>query len=135
VIINLFLTFDSQKKSFNQIFMGKGDKKSRRGKINIGSTGVRRPRKKKGLKRIVTPKPEPKPVEIPVVIPVEVAPEVVQPVVHAVEKPVKKAAAKKSTAKKITEKAETEEPKPAKAKKKAAKPAENLFSEKPEGSE
>lgn len=27
--------------------MGKGDKKSKKGKINIGSYGVRRPRKKK----------------------------------------------------------------------------------------
>lgn len=27
--------------------MGKGDKKSKRGKIHIGSTGVSRPRKKK----------------------------------------------------------------------------------------
>jgi 30S ribosomal protein S31 len=33
--------------------MGKGDKKSRRGKIIIGSFGVRRPRKKK--KGIVVP--------------------------------------------------------------------------------
>jgi len=32
--------------------MGKGDKKSKRGKITIGSYGVRRPRKKK--KPIVT---------------------------------------------------------------------------------
>lgn len=36
--------------------MGKGDKKSRRGKIIIGSTGVRRPKssKRKGLVQIIT---------------------------------------------------------------------------------
>jgi 30S ribosomal protein S31 len=37
--------------------MGKGDKKTRRGKIILGSYGVRRPRKK-------TDKPEIKPVKV-----------------------------------------------------------------------
>lgn len=31
--------------------MGKGDKKSKRGKIHIGSTGVSRPKKKKVVKK------------------------------------------------------------------------------------
>lgn len=30
--------------------MGKGDKRSKRGKIHIGSTGVSRPKKKKAVK-------------------------------------------------------------------------------------
>lgn len=46
--------------------MGKGDKKSKRGKIVIGSSGVRRPRKRKRVtpvlnkdKNIAAGKPEP----------------------------------------------------------------------------
>ena len=35
--------------------MGKGDKRSRRGKIHIGSTGVTRPKKKKVVKKAVAP--------------------------------------------------------------------------------
>jgi len=31
--------------------MGKGDKRSKRGKIHIGSTGVSRPKKKKAVKK------------------------------------------------------------------------------------
>jgi ribosomal small subunit protein bTHX len=31
--------------------MGKGDKRSKRGKIHIGSTGVTRPKKKKSAKK------------------------------------------------------------------------------------
>lgn len=31
--------------------MGKGDKRSKRGKIHIGSTGVSRPKKKKAAKK------------------------------------------------------------------------------------
>ncbi|MBL7931406.1 MAG: 30S ribosomal protein THX [Bacteroidia bacterium] len=31
--------------------MGKGDKRSKRGKIHIGSTGVSRPKKKKSAKK------------------------------------------------------------------------------------
>jgi ribosomal small subunit protein bTHX len=37
----------------NLIFMGKGDKRSKRGKIHIGSTGVTRPKKKKAAKKVV----------------------------------------------------------------------------------
>jgi ribosomal small subunit protein bTHX len=33
------------------IVMGKGDKRSKRGKIHIGSTGVTRPKKKKAAKK------------------------------------------------------------------------------------
>lgn len=33
--------------------MGKGDKKTKRGKIHIGSTGVTRPKKKKTAKKAV----------------------------------------------------------------------------------
>jgi 30S ribosomal protein S31 len=41
--------------------MGKGDKKSKRGKIVIGSSGVRRARKKKNTFTAVVAKTEPKP--------------------------------------------------------------------------
>ncbi len=34
--------------------MGKGDKRSKRGKIHIGSTGVSRPKKKKVVKKSAT---------------------------------------------------------------------------------
>lgn len=41
--------------------MGKGDRKTKRGKINIGSYGVRRPKKKKKCsKTIPQPKTTPK---------------------------------------------------------------------------
>ena len=43
--------------------MGKGDKKSKRGKINRGTFGKRRLRKKEGFQRIITPKDEKKIVE------------------------------------------------------------------------
>jgi 30S ribosomal protein S31 len=33
--------------------MGKGDKRTKRGKIHIGSTGVVRPKKKKSVKKAV----------------------------------------------------------------------------------
>ena len=127
--------------------MGKGDKKSRRGKINIGSFGVRRPRriKKKIViadksakakpKKITEPKPH-KAVEEPVVI---IEPKIVdQPIetpaqgeipldITPSKAPVKKAAAKKATPK--IEKAEKPEsgevkPKTPKTKKKAGEPAE-----------
>ena len=93
--------------------MGKGDKKSSRGKIIIGSFGVRRPRKKK--KGIVSP---PKPKEIKVTA-------------KAAEEPLKtvaaeaaiaeKKVAKKASTKKAAEKTEEGESKPkaVKAKKKA----------------
>ena len=38
------------KTNFNENDMGKGDKKSKRGKINRGTYGVRRPRIKKRVK-------------------------------------------------------------------------------------
>lgn len=41
-------------KTLNFNFMGKGDKKSKKGKISMGSYGVRRPRKK-ASKVAVTP--------------------------------------------------------------------------------
>ena len=34
--------------------MGKGDKRTKRGKIHIGSTGVTRPKKKKAVKKAAT---------------------------------------------------------------------------------
>ncbi len=36
--------------------MGKGDQRSKRGKIHIGSTGVSRPKKKKSAKKAAAPK-------------------------------------------------------------------------------
>ena len=109
--------------------MGKGDKKSKRGKIIIGSYGVRRARnKKKALLPVVEKKIVEKPkksakTEV-VETPEQVAEVVVQPIVE-VKKPVKKAAAKKTT------EGETEAPKPkaAKPKKKPAAEGENLFTQ------
>lgn len=52
--------------------MGKGDKKTRRGKITIGSYGVRRPRKKSTPVVIATkakPKVKPKAVATPKAVP------------------------------------------------------------------
>ena len=39
-------------------FMGKGDKRSKRGKIHIGSTGVKRPKKKKAAKKSAAAAPK-----------------------------------------------------------------------------
>ena len=36
--------------------MGKGDKRSKRGKIHIGSSGVKRPKRKKVVKKAAAPK-------------------------------------------------------------------------------
>jgi 30S ribosomal protein S31 len=66
--------------------MGKGDKKSKRGKISMGSYGISRPRNKKKNVAVQTVKPEKKEKKV-----VEAAPEVVE----AVVKPAKKPAAKK----------------------------------------
>lgn len=84
--------------------MGKGDKKSKRGKIIIGSSGVRRARKKRVRPAAPVAKAEPKPKK-----------EVEEVVVPAVK------AAPKKTAKKVAEPAEGAElkPKAAKSKKKA----------------
>jgi len=133
--------------------MGKGDKKTRRGKISIGSFGVRRPHRikkeviveensaKEKPKKIEEPKPK-KVVEEPVII--------VEPVIEKeiiVEVPAQaelaldiqpvKAPVKKAAAKKVSVKAEKEEkpevsetkPKTAKPKKKAAEPGDEKPSE------
>lgn len=101
----------------NQIFinMGKGDKKSRRGKIHIGSSGVRRRRSKPAVKpvpkAIVAEEPPKKPKAKaadkpkPAVVE-EAAPVVVETAaVEASPKP----AAKKTTSSKSTKKAKSEE--------------------------
>jgi len=81
--------------------MGKGDKKTKRGKIIIGSAGVRRSRKKKGTKPH-TPKAGPKPVK---------------EVEEAIATPVKTAPKKARKAEEVVEGAETK-PKTPKARKK-----------------
>jgi 30S ribosomal protein S31 len=40
------------------LFMGKGDKRTKRGKIHIGSTGVTRPKKKATVKKSAADKKE-----------------------------------------------------------------------------
>lgn len=104
--------------------MGKGDKKSRRGKIIIGSFGVRRPRRKK--KGIVEP---PKPKEIKVKAkPVD---EHVKPAAAEVAAEEKKAA-KKAAVKKVEAKTKEAEAKPKVAKpKKKAEPKEAGAPEEP----
>jgi 30S ribosomal protein S31 len=96
--------------------MGKGDKKSKRGKIVIGSFGVRRSKKKKKNAPAVNKKAEPKPAKS--------APEKVMAVAEAVvETNVAEETAKKTAAKKAPKKAVEgveEKPKAAKTKKKAA---------------
>jgi ribosomal small subunit protein bTHX len=112
--------------------MGKGDKKSKRGKIVIGSFGVRRSRKKK--KVTVKPaktKTEPK-IRVPKVkeekksIPAEPVVEIqAAEVAEAVEKKVIKKPAARKTVKKETEENPTldlgaeAKPKPVKSKKKS----------------
>jgi len=106
--------------------MGKGDKKSKRGKIIIGSFGVRRPSRKKkaGVPAVKTAVEKPgkatKAAEEPVVMPVVA----VEPAAAEVKKPVKKAPAKKVAAEEDTAK-----PKAAKTKKKAAPEGETLFTQ------
>lgn len=139
--------------------MGKGDKKSRRGKISIGSFGVRRPRRvKKEIiiakkadkakpKKVAEHKPakvvaeepvvvvEPMVVKEPAIVKEHVAKAVgqaeLQLDVKPAKAPVKKAARKKPAATEKPEKAEEGEAKPkvVKAKKKAASTDE----EKPSG--
>ncbi|MCK9220116.1 MAG: 30S ribosomal protein THX [Bacteroidales bacterium] len=72
--------------------MGKGDKKTKRGKIIIGSSGITRTRKKKKTIIQSAPKPEPTP----------------KKVVEPVEIEAAKTVAKKTT-KKVVEPAEGEE--------------------------
>jgi len=88
--------------------MGKGDKKSRRGKIVMGSNGVRRPRKKRKaivvaattvkVKKVVEKaKPEPKP-KAKAAEPVVVSGSEIAPAPEkAVKKTVKKAKAEGTT--------------------------------------
>jgi 30S ribosomal protein S31 len=96
--------------------MGKGDKKSKRGKIVIGSFGVRRSKKKKkntpSAKSLAEAKPKKSAPEVLIPVP--------EPMVetHVAEDAAKKAAVKK-TAKKVAEGGE-EKPKAAKTKKKEA---------------
>ena len=96
--------------------MGKGDKKTKRGKIIIGSSGVSRSRKKKNTPAPVAAKAEPKPKK-----------EVEEQVIPAVQ------AAPKKAAKKTEEHAEgTEEKhKATKAKKKNAEGEEEAEHEEP----
>jgi ribosomal small subunit protein bTHX len=121
--------------------MGKGDKKTKRGKIVIGSYGVRRAHKKKGRTPGILQKTEPKIKDTPEQIPVLPVPEIIPVVEPVVEKVVRKTAIKKAAPKKPVEKVEKVEPKPkpkpksTKPKKTATKPAEDLSKEKKEGTE
>jgi ribosomal small subunit protein bTHX len=125
--------------------MGKGDKKTKRGKIVIGSSGVRRARKKKGRKPVILHKAEPKPKDNLEQNPVVPVPEITSIVEQVEVKVPRKTAAKKATPKKPVEKVDEGEtkskpkpkpkPKPAKSKKPAAKPGADLFTEKKEGTE
>jgi len=117
--------------------MGKGDKKTKRGKIVIGSSGVSRARKKKRSKSGMVHKVESKPNDILEHNPTVQIPEISPMLEQVEEKVTKKPAVKKAAPKKPVEKVVEGEskPKPAKSKKKAAKPAEDLFTEKKEGTE
>lgn len=94
--------------------MGKGDKKSRRGKITIGSYGVRRRRKKKSMppvvetKAIPVKKPAKKGAEVPTP---EVKETAVAVVTEAETKPAKKKAAPKAVKKEKPAAEKPEEPK------------------------
>jgi ribosomal small subunit protein bTHX len=111
--------------------MGKGDKKTKRGKIIIGSYGVRRPRQKKKTNPPV--KSAPAKTEV-IKAPVREVPFVEEPVKTILE-PVIQVAEKKTVAKpKKTEKAagketvkkEVKAKAPAKKASKATKPAEDV---------
>jgi len=110
--------------------MGKGDKKTKRGKIVIGSYGVRRARnKKKVTAPLVKINTEPKIKEIKVIEEKTIIPVVpvveVQVSVVIEEKAAKKAPAKKSTKKAVVEKPAAEKKPEAKPKtKKTVKKAE-----------
>ncbi len=106
--------------------MGKGDKKSRRGKIIAKSFGVRRPGRKKKPSR---PMPVPKIKEKVVVEELPEVPVIAEPVAEAAP-PEKKAPRK--TVKKTAEEKDPKEPKEAKpkvprAKKKTEEKSETLF--------
>ena len=119
--------------------MGKGDKKTKRGKIVIGSSGVRRARKKKGRKNGILYKAELKPKDTLEQNPVMPVPEIKPVIEHVEEIAPKKAAAKKAAPKKPAEKVDKGEPKtkpkPTKSKKQATKPADDLVTKKKEGTE
>lgn len=86
--------------------MGKGDKKSRRGKIHIGSHGVRRPRK---LNVNIPVAVAPKPVDIPAKeVKVKKSPKTVEPVEPVAEKAVEAAVEVKKPVRKTTKKAKEE---------------------------
>ncbi len=117
--------------------MGKGDKKSKRGKIIIGSYGVRRPRKKKSTSPLLVSAPKekevkktPEIVETVVDEPVKIMPEpTIQPSQkegttepEKVEKPVPKKTAKKAVKEKTPAKKVAKKPKPAAGKTKKSQP-------------
>jgi 30S ribosomal protein S31 len=108
--------------------MGKGDKKSKRGKIIMGSYGVRRPsRKLKGSSPVSTKAEEKtKKTALAIEVPVEVP-------VTVVEEPrsEEKKTTRKAPAKKVAE-GETEKPKAVRTKKKATPEGETLFDQKEE---
>jgi 30S ribosomal protein S31 len=114
--------------------MGKGDKKTKRGKIVIGSSGVRRARKKKNRKPATLSKPETKPKVTLEQNQVVLVPEITPVVEQVEEKAPRKTTAKKAVAKKPVKKVDEDGAKPAKSKKKTTKPSEDL-SEKKEGTE
>lgn len=82
------------------IIMGKGDRKTKRGKIIKGSYGVTRPKKK----RNVMPEVEPKPAKKKAAPKATAKPKAAAP--KAAEKDTKKAAPKKTTSKAAEPKAE-----------------------------
>ncbi|MDP2423126.1 MAG: 30S ribosomal protein THX [Bacteroidales bacterium] len=99
--------------------MGKGDKKSRRGKIILGSYGVRRPRRKPGYQHTS------KPVEKILTDPPEVMPIVVveASAPPAIKLPTVVEAKKKTPAKKTAKSADAgEAEKPKRKKKETPKP-------------
>jgi 30S ribosomal protein S31 len=106
--------------------MGKGDKKSKRGKIIIGSFGVRRPSRKKKTIAPVVKKAEEKPKKT-----AKTAEEPIAVAVVAIEKPQveEKKPVKKAPVKKAVSVEEVAKPKAAKSKKKAAPEGDTLFSQ------
>jgi 30S ribosomal protein S31 len=102
--------------------MGKGDKKTRRGKINIGSYGVRRRRKNKrktAVKPLLIEQPlTPQVLEMTTSEVVEVAPQPKKIKKKSVKEPVKEEKPKTSKPKKKAAEATGETPKEKKTKKK-----------------
>lgn len=111
--------------------MGKGDKKTKRGKITIGSYGVRRPRHKKKTFTPVKTAPAKTEVKIALVreelIVEEPVMTIVEPVIQVVgEKTVVKPEKTEKVAGKGTVKKVVKAKAPAKKAPKAAKPAEDV---------